>query len=177
MDIRLPFFLKKHTDPLTAFRFLVEVDGDAVGAFTQFSGIKMEVQTIQARSGSDIRGVQASIPVLTSFAPVTLSKGVFGDNAFLDWMFAAAASDFTGPTGHNLYRTINVVALDDSGGRGVIWSLKDAMPIRYELSPMDSSRSEVLTESVTFAIHGVDRNVNFINLLWAVEEGVTPYGQ
>jgi hypothetical protein len=54
-------------EPLKAFRFIVEFDGKAVGAFTQFSGISMEVQTIQARSGNDISGVQEYIPVLTGF--------------------------------------------------------------------------------------------------------------
>ncbi len=158
--INLPGFLQQNNGPLKAFRFLVEVDGDAVGAFSQFSGIKMEVQTIQARAGSDNRGVQQYIPVLTTFAPVTLTKGVLGDNEFLNWIFAAAASKDSGPTGVWLYRTINVIALDDAGRRGVIWSLKDAMPIRYELSSMDGSRSEILTESVTFAIHGMERTVS-----------------
>ena len=159
MQINLPVALKKYIDPLRTFRFLVEVDGSAVGAFTQFSGIKMEVQTITARSGSDLRGVQDIVPVMTRFEPVTLTKGVIGDNAFLNWIFAAAASTHTGPTGVNLFRTINVIALDDAGNRGVIWSLKDAMPIRYELSPMDSTRGEVLSESVTFAVHGMERTV------------------
>ena len=170
MEITLPYYLKRHADPLMSFRFLVEVDGDTVGAFSQFSGIKMEVQTIQARSGNNIRGVQTTIPVLTSFAPVTLTKGVFGSNAFISWIFSAAASSYTGPTGSNLRRTIDVVALDDSGKRGVIWTLKDAIPIRYEVSPMDSSRSEVLTESVTFAIHGVERAVSVLSLLWETME-------
>ncbi|MBR6040951.1 MAG: phage tail protein [Clostridia bacterium] len=159
MQVNLPGSLKNYVEPLKSFRFLVEVDGDAVGAFTQFSGIKMEVQTITARSGSDLRGVQDIVPVMTRFEPVTLTKGVIGDNAFLNWIFAAAASTHTGPTGVNLFRTINVIALDDAGNRGVIWSLKDAMPIRYELSPMDSTRGEVLSESVTFAVHGMERTV------------------
>ena len=159
MLINLPSSLKKYVEPLKSFRFLVEVDGDAVGAFTQFSGIRMEVQTITARSGSDLRGVQDIVPVMTRFEPVTLTKGVIGDNEFLNWIFAAAASTHTGPTGVKLFRTINVIALDDAGNRGVIWSLKDAMPIRYELSPMDSTRGEVLSESVTFAVHGMERTV------------------
>lgn len=159
MQVNLPGSLKNYVEPLKSFRFLVEVDGDAVGAFTQFSGIRMEVQTITARSGSDLRGVQDIVPVMTRFEPVTLTKGVIGDNAFLNWIFAAAASTHTGPTGVNLFRTINVIALDDAGNRGVIWSLKDAMPIRYELSPMDSTRGEVLSESVTFAVHGMERTV------------------
>ena len=165
MVINLPDTLKKHIGPLKAFRFLVEVDGDAVGAFTQFSGIRMEMQTIQARSGNDWRGVQEYVPVLTRYEPVTLTKGVLGSNEFLDWILAASASMVRGPSGKKLRRTINVIALDDAGNRGVIWSLKDAMPIRYELSPMDSSRSEVLTESVTFAIVGMERSVGPLSLL------------
>ena len=171
MPINLPVFLTKYPEPLKAFRFLIEVDGDAVGAFSQFSGIKMQVQTIEARSGSDARGVMDYIPVLTSYSPVTLTKGVIGDNAFMDWIFAASASTLTGPTGKSLYRTINVIALDDVGRRGVIWSLADAVPIGYELSPMDSSRSEVLTESVTFAIHGVERTVSPLSFLMQAVEG------
>ena len=169
MQINLPSSLQAYIGPqlgpLKAYRFLVEVDGSAVGAFSQFSGIRMEVQTITARSGNDLRGVRDTVPVLTSYEPVTLTKGVLGDNAFMDWLAAASASSFTGPTGVRLYRTISVVALDDTGRRGVIWTLEDAMPVRYELSPMDSSRSEVLSESVTFDIGGVERTVGAIQFV------------
>ena len=165
MQIDLPNSLKKYVGPLKSFRFLVEVDGDAVGAFTQFSGIKMEVQTIHARSGNDLRGVQDIVPVMTRFEPITLTRGVIGNNEFLNWIFAAAASTHTGPTGISLFRTIIVIALDDAGNRGVIWSLKDAMPIRYELSQMDSMNSEVLSESVTFAVHGLERTVGPLSFL------------
>ena len=36
-------------------------------------------------------------------------------------------------------------------------SLKDALPIGYELTPMSGGRSEVLSESLTFAITGMER--------------------
>lgn len=153
-------FLQFKNGPLTAFRFRVEIDGKAAGAFSQFSGIKLEVQTVRVRGGSDPRGVQDYIPVMSSYSPVTLTRGVVGSNEFMDWIFSAAASTHSGPSGSNLRRTIDVVALDDQGRRAVTWTLKDAMPIGYELSPMDGSRSEVLTESVTFAIQGVQRTVN-----------------
>ena len=165
MEINVPGSLYKYISPLMAYRFLVEVDGSAVGAFTRFSGIKMEVQTIQARSGNDNRGVQEYVPVLSSFQPVTLTRGVFKDNEFLDWLFSAAAGPYGGPSGKMLERTINVVALDDKGSRAVVWTLMHAMPIGYEVSPMDSNRSEVLSESVTFAIRGVERNVSSVTLV------------
>ena len=126
----------QYQEPFKAFRFLVEVEngGVVVAAFSQFSGVKLEVETIQARSGNDDRGVQEVVPVLTRFAPVTLTKGVVGDNDFLNWLFSAAAGVHAGPSGENLYRTLNVVALDDRGNRGVTWSLKNALPIGYELA-------------------------------------------
>ena len=55
-----------YQEPFKAFRFLVEVEsgGVAVAAFTHFSGVKMTVDTVQARSGNDNRGVQDYIPCL-----------------------------------------------------------------------------------------------------------------
>ena len=148
-----------HPEPIQAFRFLVRVgDSEEISAaFSRFSGIQMQVETIQARDGSDARGVKEYTPVFTSFAPVTLSKGVVGDNEFLDWMLSASADVHTGPTGANLRRTIDVITLNEKGNPGVIWTLQGAMPIGYELAPLDSSRSEVLTESLTFAITGMKR--------------------
>ena len=151
-DLRRP-------DPLTAFRFLIRV-GDSQqisAAFSRFSGVRMEVETIQTRDGDDNRGVKEYTPVFTSYAPVTLSKGVVGDNEFLDWLLSAGASAYTGPTGSDLRRTVQVIALDQKGEPAVGWILQGAMPIGYELDPMDSSRSEVLTESLTFAITGLER--------------------
>lgn len=152
----------QYAEPFKAFRFLVEVEsgGAVVAAFSQFSGVKVSVETITVRSGNDKRGVKETIPVLTTFAPVTLTKGVIGDNDFMDWLLSAAAGPNEGPKGGgSLYRTINVIALDEQGNRGVSWSLKNALPIGYELMPMDGARSEVLSESLTFDISGMERTV------------------
>lgn len=148
-----------YPEPIQSFRFLIQV-GDRSGisaAFTGFSGVKMQVDTLQSRSGNDNRGVQDYVPVLTRYAPVTLSKGVVGDNEFLDWLLSAAADLSAGPTGSNLRRTIDVVTLNARGDPAVTWTLKDAMPIGYETAPLDGSRSEVLMESLTFAITGMKR--------------------
>ena len=168
MVIKLDSGLKLYIGPLKAYRFLVELDGVAVCAFTQFSGVQMEVQTIQARGGSDDRGVQEYVPTLTRFEPVTLTKGVVGSNAFINWLGSIGAMGNSGPSGSLRKLSMDVVALDDNGRWGVIWTLKNAMPVRYELYPMDSSRSEVLSESVTFTIEGMQRQVSPITLLLQV---------
>ena len=54
-----------YEEPFRAFRFLVEVEnsGVVVAAFSRFSGVKMDVETLQVRSGNDGRGVQETVPV------------------------------------------------------------------------------------------------------------------
>ena len=150
-------------DPLTTFRFLVEVgDGDKkiVAAFTSFSGVTMKVDMVSYRPGSDSSGVSDDIPALTSFEPVTLTRGVIGDNDFLEWI-ESVTPGYTGSTkGKEMYRTIHVSALDDKGNRAVTWSLQEAIPIVYTLEGMDSTNSAVLSETVRFAIGGFTRQTN-----------------
>ena len=108
--------------------------------------------------GDDSRGVKEYTPVFTSYAPVTLSKGVVGDNELLDWMLAACAGDAQRPHGRQSpphHRRSS--PWTRKGEPTVGWVLQGAMPIGYELAPMDGSRSEVLTESLTFAITGLER--------------------
>ena len=148
-------------DPIQSSYFLVQA-GNSQGisaAFSRFSGVKLEVETIQFRSGNDSRGVKEYTPVFTSYAPVTLSKGVVGDTEFLSWVFSACAGEFSGPSEADLRRTIDVIALDSARNPRVTWTLLGAMPVGYELSPMDGGRSEVLTESITFVITGVKRTM------------------
>ena len=152
------------TEPLKTFRFLVEIESgsnEIVAAFSRFSGIKMHTETIRIRSGSEHRGVIDTVPALTSFENVTLEKGVIGDDDFLEWILAVAPDSIAGPTGKDVTRTINIIALDDKGNRVITWSLISAMPVAYELDGMDGSRSEVLCESIEFEIKGFKRVKHF----------------
>ena len=120
----------------------------------------MKVDMVSYRPGSEKRGVTDDIPALTSFEPVTLTRGVIGDNDFLEWIQSVAPGMTEAPTGKDMYRTINIVALDDRGNRAVTWSLIDAIPVVYTLGAMDSTNSAVLSESVQFAIGGFKRETN-----------------
>ena len=146
-----------YPEPMRSFRFLIRVDGGISAAFTGCSALKMETETLEARTGADLRGVRDYTPVLTRYTPVTLRRGVVGDCDFFDWVCAATAGSNTGPTGKNLRRTVEIVTVNDRGLPGVIWTLTGAMPIGYEVSPFDSGRSEILTESLTLAYTGLRR--------------------
>ena len=151
------------SDPLKSFRFLVEVEAGGqktVAAFSRFSGVKLRLETVDVRSGSEHRGVLDCVPALTSYENITLTKGVIGNNEFLDWILAATPGETQASTGKNLCRTISVVALDDKGKRAVTWILADAMPVAYELSAMDGAENSVLSESIEFCVAGFTRETH-----------------
>jgi phage tail-like protein len=151
------------SDPLKSFRFLVEVEAGGkktVAAFSRFSGVKMRLETVDVRTGAELRGVLDCVPALTSYENVTLTKGVIGDNEFLDWILAATPGITVSPTGKDLCRMISIVALDDTNKRAVTWTLADAMPVGYELNEMDASANLVLSESIEFTIAGFRRETH-----------------
>ena len=53
-----------YPEPLQSFRFLIQVDGSSgvSAAFTSFSGVKLQVDTLQSRDGDDCRGCKAIFP-------------------------------------------------------------------------------------------------------------------
>lgn len=154
-----PIYPPREDDPLLNCSFVVECEGGVTAAFSQFSGIKVQVQTLANRYGDENRGVQDFIPVMTRYEPITLSKGVIGELDFLEWIEQSTAGYNDGPGGSNLRRTLHITAVDITGAKRITWELKNAFPIGYELAPMDALRSEVLTESITFQITGVRRTI------------------
>jgi len=152
--------------PFKAYRFLVEINNGAViGAFSAFSGVQAKVQIASARTGEDKRGIKENFPGIIEFSHVTLSKGVIGNNGFLQWLFdSTIPGDLEGkPGGHSKYKNLDIIALDDKGNRGIVWTLKDAIPVGYKLDPMDASKSAVLAEHIEFAISGVLRKIKNVN--------------
>ena len=159
--------------PFSVYRFVVKLEKPdlVVGAFTSFSGIKMRTQMVQARVGNEPLGVKDNFPGITEYDHVTLSKGVIGDNKFLDWLFNSTFPSFDAktpgtigaPKGSDSYRNLRVIALTETMEEGIVWTLINAIPAGYTLAPMDASRSEVLVEEIEFAIAGVTRTVQKLN--------------
>jgi len=96
------------TDPLRSFRFYAEFtpasDGvfstalttGWVGGFTSIDGLSISTQAIQYREGGYNTTVH-QIPGMTTFSPVTFSRGVLsGNDQAITWMrglFAASAGE------------------------------------------------------------------------------------
>src|ERR687893_2494105 len=71
-------------DPYKAFNFLVEIDGVAVAAFSEVSGLESETEVIEYRTGGEINSVR-KLPGLTKHPNLVLRRGVTQDAELWNW--------------------------------------------------------------------------------------------
>lgn len=66
---------RRDFDPLGNYNFMVEIDGSAVANFSEVSGLEIETEVIEYRSGNDISRVR-KIPGLHKAGDITLKRGI-----------------------------------------------------------------------------------------------------
>lgn len=71
-------------DPYKDFRFQVTIDGQTVAGLSKVSALSRTTSVIEFREGGDPASPR-KMPGQTTFAPITLERGVTHDTAFLRW--------------------------------------------------------------------------------------------
>lgn len=71
-------------DPYKNFKFRVKWDGKYVAGISKMSGLKRTTEVVLHREGGDPSSTRKS-PGLTSFAPITLDRGITHDTEFEQW--------------------------------------------------------------------------------------------
>jgi len=132
-------------DPYKNFNFTVQIDGTAVGGFTEVSGLGLEVEVIEYRDGSD-GNVVRKLPGLAKYNNVTLKRGYIGDTTLSDWInsFASGPDE---PDRKDF--TINV--FDQAGNTIRSFNLSDCFPIAWNLSPLTLEDQVPLIEELVLS--------------------------
>lgn len=133
-------------DPLRGFRFLVEIDGIAVGGFLRAKGLVREVKYESQREGG-VNHYEHKLFTQVTHPAVVLERGLALDQL---WNWASDVSE-----GRIVRKTISVRLLDERGGKGWTWHVDSAFPVKWSSADLDANSSQVLMESVEFAHHGL----------------------
>ena len=134
-------------DPFKNFSFLVEIDGVAAAAFTSVSGLAAEVEVIEYRELGGPRSIK--LPGRFRYPNVTLRRGLTTSRDLWNWWQTVR-------DGTIQRRTVLIVLLDDSGQPVLRWSLREAWPVKWELSELDASKNEVAIETLELAHEGLE---------------------
>lgn len=139
-----------NTWPLPKFYFTVEMSGLATVTFQEVSGLDVEAQVIEYRHGNSPEYSTIKMPGIKKYGNVTLKKGVFRrDNKFWDWFNKIKMNTIE-------RQLMTIKLLDESGNPTIVWTLKNAWPIKITGTDMKSDGNEVAVETLEVAHEGME---------------------
>lgn len=140
--------MAERKDPLPVFCFSVKIDGlSGEVFFKSVSGLKYELETIPVREG----GQNATIYNLVGGAKwsnIILKQGFTKDSGLLTWR-----DSWVGAIGTR--KDVRIAILDTALVEQKAWTAKRGLPIKWEISEFDASKSELAIETLEIAHEGL----------------------
>lgn len=134
--------------PIPKFQFQVKWDSNVM-SFQEISGLDMQPQSIEYRSGNSKDFSTVKMPGIKTTGNVTMKKGVFkSDNKFWDWFNQIKMN-----TIKRMPMTISL--LDETGSATMVWTLASAWPTKISGTDLKSDGKEVAVESIEIAYEGL----------------------
>jgi phage tail-like protein len=159
-EMNAPYF------PAVAFHFGVWVDGISGGSakgatadasFQEVSGIKVEFAHDDVVEGGENRFVHR-LPKPATQQNLVLKRGVVVETSRLaQWVSDTLGSTFAKPI---VPRTVLVMLRNEKFQPLITWAFINAYPVRWDVSPLDSLDSKVLTETIELSYAYFTRRVS-----------------
>ena len=89
------------------------------------------------------------LPGRIRYPNVTLRRGLTTSRDLWDWWQTVR-------DGTIQRRTVLIALLDDSGQPVLRWTLREAWPVKWELSELDASKNEIAIETLEIAHEGLE---------------------
>ncbi|MFM1799997.1 MAG: hypothetical protein RLZZ117_2275 [Cyanobacteriota bacterium] len=149
--------------PLPAFYFTVSVAGmgpdspasaQPDGSFSEISGLESSVTTEDVKEGGQNQYVHR-LPTGSTQKNIVMKRGVVSQASLMaDWASDTIGSTLAKPI---VTRTLVVMLLGPDHAPKFAWNIRRAWPLRWDWGTLNSTRNEVLVESLEFAHCGVTR--------------------
>ncbi|MBI4520316.1 MAG: phage tail protein [Gemmatimonadetes bacterium] len=133
-------------DPFLAFRFQVRMDGDALGGFSEVTGLSAEVEVQEVPEGG-VNTFVHKLPGRARFGNLTLRRGL-ASTAMWEWFAQIVSGDI-------VRKTVVVELLSpDGGATPVRWVFDSAFPSRWTGPELKAEQSNVAVEAIEICHHG-----------------------
>ncbi|MBA3870550.1 MAG: phage tail protein [Chloroflexota bacterium] len=139
-----------YDDRFISFRFTVAVDGINYAAFTEFTLPTLTVETEEIKEGGQ-NSYSHKLPVRVTAGSATLRNGIASDLKLLNWYMDMLKGDIAAAT-----RQITVTMFDSSRAALMVWSFRQAYPIKWSGPSLKTDGTSVGIEEIEFVHHGFD---------------------
>lgn len=140
-------------DPYLAMNFLVAIGGVADdpsavrGAFSEVSGLGVEIEPVEYRTGAEDITVR-KLPGRVKFTNITLKRGIIGDHALWDWLKAAM-------NGKVVRTDLSIILVNEAREPVMRWRARRAWPTRWGGPDLDAKKNEVAIETLEVCHEGL----------------------
>jgi phage tail-like protein len=138
---------ERKADPPFVGRFVFTVDGLTIGAFTEVSGLSVQIDTEELVEGGQNQYTH-KLPKQMKWPNLVLKRGITETDALFEW-FAKCSGEGLEAAGNKVERRHGSVQLLDSTGKVVRrWNFTDAFPVKWTGPKLAASSRDLATEEL-----------------------------
>jgi phage tail-like protein len=137
-------------DPYLSYRFRVEIKGIQVGAFSEVSGLQVEIETHDYREGGENAYIHKVAGPARYPSHLILKHGLMDADELWRWQQDVVQGTFKR---HNA----SVILMDSAGEPIWRWEFKDAYPVRWAGPELRAGTAEVAVETLELVHHGLTK--------------------
>lgn len=135
------------SDPNSSHRFLVEIGGKAVAAFTECTLPTLEFDTLEQKEGG-LNDYVHVLPGQRKSGRLILKRGLTSSTELFDWYMDLLSGKIT-----KAKRTIAVIMYDLKGNEMSRWDFTDALPVKWSGPQLKADQAAVAIETLELVIH------------------------
>ncbi|MFL6126514.1 phage tail protein [Actinophytocola sp.] len=140
------------TDPITASRFSITIDGYEIAAFSELKGITTEVKPVEHLESTDKELVLKKLPGKREPAIIELVRGKTTDMALWAWHEAVLQGDIIAAR-----KSCSLIMYGVDGKPVARYHMEHAWPSQVKIGGMKAGANEVLMETVTIVCEMLQR--------------------
>jgi phage tail-like protein len=135
-------------DPISAFNFIIEIDGVVVGGFAECSGLQTETPPIEYRTGAEDITVR-KLPGLRKYPNIVLKRGYTNSRELWEWRKKVI-------NGRTDRRSGSITLLDEARQKALEWKFREAWPTKWDGPTLNAKNNEVSIETLEIAHEGLE---------------------
>jgi phage tail-like protein len=135
-------------DPFASFNFLVVIDGVTTAGFSECSGLTMETDPIEYRTGVEDITVR-KLTGLKKFGNITLKRGFTKDKGLWEWRKKVL-------DGKTQRQSGSITLLNEARQPSLRWNFREGWPRKLDGPTFNAKNNEVAIETLEIVIEHLD---------------------